>query len=265
MTEYSHNRILDACYGFLVPVVRTLLRVGVSYRELDELVRLAYVRVASDEFGLRGRPTNHSRISAMTGIPRKEVSRIQSEPREACGVTRQELSPLGDVLQRWHTDSLFLDSEGRPLRLPLTGLTPCFEDLVRSCSSDLPIGALKVELLRIGAAKQDTAGNLYAVRREVVPDALDDRLISSLSFNLTCLASTISHNSDPGRTGEGRIERFVESEQLSELAKQSARKTARERIERFTIEIDDLFSALDDGNNNPSGRIGVGVYYFEDD
>lgn len=265
MAEYSHKRILDACFGFLVPVVRTLLRVGVSYRELDELVRLAYVRVASDEFGLRGRPTNHSRISAMTGIPRKEVSRIQAELVDACNVPRYELSPLGDILQRWYTDPLFLDSEGKPLRLPLTGSTPCFDDLVRSCSSDLPIGALKVELLRIGAAKQDAAGELCVVRREVVPEALDDRLISSLSFNLTCLASTISHNSDPGRADEGWIERFVESEQLSELAKLAARKTARERIERFTIEIDDLFSALDDGNHGSSGRIGVGVYYFEDD
>jgi hypothetical protein len=64
----------------------------------------------------------------------------------------------------------------------------------------------------------------------------------------------------------GRIERFVQSSSISDARKESLRSGARSRIEQFTEELDLYFSEnqgddLDDGMR----RIGVGVYYFEDD
>ena len=147
MTEESHIRLLRACHAFLAPVARLLLRAGVNFREFEDIAKLAFVATAIDEYGLRGRPTNNSRVSAMTGIPRKEVSRIRAERRVLEAEPRSELSPLGDVLHQWNTDPEYLDDRGCPLPIPADGTAPSFSELVRKCAGDLPPGAIRVELL----------------------------------------------------------------------------------------------------------------------
>lgn len=265
MPDNAHTRILRACYAFLVPIAKTLLRAGVNYREFDELARLAFVRVASDEYGLRGRPTNSSRVAAMTGIARKEVSRIREESLMLEQMPRTELSPLGDVLHHWHTNPDYIDEQGVPLDVPMEGAPISFAGLVKACAGDLPAGAIKVELIRAGAIRQDSNGMIRVLKRVVVPESIDDRLITSLSFNLYCLASTIAHNSNPGRKGRGRIERFVQSEEISPESRERVRVIATRRIERFTEEVDDMFSAIDSSDQGEAKRVGIGVYYFEDE
>ena len=265
MSETARDRILTACYSFLVPVARFLLHRGLSYREFEEIARTAYVKVATDEYGIRGRPTNASRVAAMTGIPRKDVTRIREQIKVYEVTPKADLSPLGDVLHRWYTDTDFLDAKGRPLTLALEGEDPSLETLVRRCVGDLPIGAIKVELLRTGAITQDSAGNFAPSRRQVVPISPDDRLITSISFNLHGLASTISFNSNPDRKEEGRIERFVQSDPLSAAQKRSLRLPLRKRIVEFTESLDDMFSAVEGDVNDSTDRVGVGIYYFEED
>ena len=43
------------------------------------------------------------------------------------------------------------------------------------------------------------------------------------------------------------------------------RRFAQRRIEGFTEEIDDVFSTISRDNSGHEGRVGVGVYYYEDD
>ena len=265
MSEPIHSKILAACYSFLLPISRLMLRAGISYKEFDNLVRRAFIETAGDEFGIRGRPTNNSRIAVMTGIPRKEVGKIRGENSVDRNRIRSELSPLGDVLHHWHNDAEYVDREGAPLALQLEGGCPSFSDLVRKYAGDLPAGAMRVELIRTGAVRIDANGSLHALKRVAVPDAIDDRLVTALSFNLSCLASTVAHNSDPNRSASSRIERFVQSDQLSEQSMRKLRGFTQRRIEGFTEELDDIFSTVGSGDSKRAGRVGVGVYYYEDD
>src|SRR5262249_6593621 len=153
------------------------------------------------DYGIRGRPTNISRVSAMTGIGRKEVKRVRSMRSVYSDDPRIELSPLSDVLHHWFTDAEYQDSKGHPKALPLHGTTS-FAALVKKCSGDVPAGAIKVELLRCGAVVEDAGGVLRAIRRHVVPESVDDKLITSLTFGLRGLATNIAFNSDPSRRDE---------------------------------------------------------------
>ncbi len=249
----------------MLPVSRLLLRAGISYNDFDSLVRRAFVQTAGDEFGIRGRPTNSSRIAAMTGIPRKEVSKIRGERPVDVNRIRSELTPLGDVLHHWHTDAEYVNHQGLPLVLQLEGDCPSFSDLVRKYAGDLPVGAIKVELIRTGAVRIDADNALHVLKRVAVPDAIDDRLVTALSFSLSCLASTVAHNSNPDRRTSSRIERFVQSDQLSERTKKKLRRFAQRRMESFTEEIDDVFSTVSRDESACEGRVGVGIYYYEDD
>lgn len=259
-------RLLRACYSFMVPVARFLLRNGLSYREFEHISRLAFVQVASTDYGIRGRPTNISRIAAMTGIGRKEVSRLRDSTAAYAESPRGDLSPLSDVLHMWHTDKRFVDADGKPKGLKFEGRRVSFTSLVKACTADLPPGAIRFELVRSGAVVEDAKGLLQAVRRTVIQSGQDERLISSMVFNLRGLASTIAFNSvEPARGDAGRIERFCESDPLSEGAIAANRMALREHISTFITGVDDIFAEIGPKQAENGRRIGVGVFYYEDD
>ena len=86
-----------------------------------------------------------------------------------------------------------------------------------------------------------------------------------MAFGLRGLATTIAHNTNPNRTTDLFIERVVHSDPLTADSKSVLREILRSRITVFTEEIDDLFSGKDEPETTDTSRIGVGVYYYEDD
>jgi hypothetical protein len=266
MTQKStRSRLLNACYLFLLPVARFLLRNGISFTEFAEICRVAFVEAASSDYGIRGRPTNISRVSAMTGIARKEVRRIRTTTRAYSGNPRVELGRLSDILHRWYTNPPYCNKTNEPKPLRYASGKVSFARLVKECAGDIPIGAIKAELLRFGAVSEDAAGRLYAQRRHVVPDDPSDKLINSLALSLRGLASTVAFNTTQSGSDIGRIERFVSSEALPEDAVATLRADLRSRITSFTEAIDDSFSAHEPKVPAKGRTIGVGVFYCEDD
>ena len=58
------NKLKQAAFAssliLMRPIVRILLRCGVTWKELADLVRLLYVDVATEDYGKHGRPANAS-------------------------------------------------------------------------------------------------------------------------------------------------------------------------------------------------------------
>jgi hypothetical protein len=266
MSENSKRQeLLRACYLFLVPVARFLLRSGISYSEFAEVSRMAFVKVGSTDYGIRGRPTNASRLAAMTGISRREISRVRDLIADYEKDPRIELSPLGDVLHTWHTNPDFLTVDNKPMALMFSGDGASFESLVNRACPSVPPGAVRVELLRTGAIREGPGDELIPNRRQVIPEEFDEKLISSVAFNLHGLASTIAYNSNEKRRGLGRIERFVQSAFLDDTQRRRVRATMRKRIERFSDEVDDSFGLSRGVEEGSGARVGVGIYYYEED
>ena len=109
--------IRRACRQLLRPIASVVLKCGMTWKEFSDLSKSVFVEVASGEFGIRGRPTNVSRVSILTGISRKEVKRQRllleaSEPGAATKTT-----DATRLLSGWHQDPDFLDDRGQPLPL----------------------------------------------------------------------------------------------------------------------------------------------------
>lgn len=257
----SRDRLLQACYSFMLPVAKFLLRSGISFTEFLEVSKAAFVNVATEEYGIRGRPTNISRVSAMTGIARKEVRRLRETFSEYESRPEIRVGPLTEVLHRWFTDPDFTE-DGKPRVLKLKG-AGSFAQLVRKYAGDLPWGAVKVELMRSGAVKE-VNGNLHAVRRHLIPADLDDRLTLSLELGLRAHARTVAYNCDPERQGESMFERVVYSDTVPEAKIAALRATLQRRATAFTGRVDDLLAQTEEGKGGGTGtRIGLGIYYFE--
>ena len=66
--DESPKRGLLAAYGRLLgPLVRILIRNGVSFNEFAEVAKETYVEVASKDFRLEGQEVNEERISCASG------------------------------------------------------------------------------------------------------------------------------------------------------------------------------------------------------
>lgn len=263
MTESSQGRILKALLAAIRPIAKALMQCGIGHREFSEIAKTAFVQVATEEYGLRGRPTNVSRVSVITGVSRKEVAKIRSS-NDGNTSALVKGTPAGEVLHRWNTDTRYFDSSGSPVNLPYEGGQRSFKSLVKEVAGDIPPGAMKSELLRISAIEEEKNGTLKVTKRHYVPARIDDRLLHGLDTAIRYLADTIAYNTEPSRTGEFRFERVVSSVKIKPEAFEEIAKYSTDRLEAFTEEYDDFLSRQEDVGSigKPSNEIGVGFYFF---
>ena len=84
----EQRTLLDALDGVLAPLADLCLAKGLTIQSIEERLRLSFVQAAVHAHG--GLPSSRlaSRISASTGLTRREVARLQAEP--GTSATRRE-------------------------------------------------------------------------------------------------------------------------------------------------------------------------------
>jgi len=261
--------ILRAMRQCLEPIAEILLRSGVSYEQFSDACKLAFVQTASRRFGVRGRETNISRVAVMTGLSRKEVTRLKTRLLEDQDVASQHAAtPAAMVLAGWHTDADFVDDTGRPLVLPFDAEFPSLAALVTRYAGDVPPGAVRAELKRAQAVEEQADGRLKVLKRYFVPPLIDEKLVNSIELMLAGLAATIARSADPDRAQPGHIHRFVFSDTLSASAVRLFRNVARQRSQELLESLDDWLGSnqvQSEFADEPVAeqRVGVGVFYYE--
>ena len=269
MQNDIQQKILNAFLVALRPIAKILLRFGIGFREFAEIAKTAFVDVASKEYGLRGRPTNISRVAVMTGLTRKEVRRIRENINGGYRPVEVKSTPLSEILHRWHSESDYLDDSGKPAKLSFAGDGSSFSSLVKKFGGDIPPGAMRTELKRVGAVDEDEDGNLVATSRVVYPLGEHDKLVTALIHAIYPLVSTIEHNVDPDRSdiSWAQFNTYSRSIRKTDLAK--LRRISSDRLNEISESFDDLFMAYEalherDKSEKDQNLVSVGVYYFEE-
>jgi hypothetical protein len=268
MQDSIQRRILDALLLALRPIARALLRAGVGYREFDEIAKTAFVDIATRDYGLRGRPTNISRVAVMTGLTRKEVRRLRDKSAAGQGATVIRTTPMAMILHKWYTENEFLAPSGGPADLNFDGPGATFTGLVKKYGGDIPPGAMRTELRRIKAIEDTESGKLRVLKRNVSGLDVHEKLIAGLARVLYPAAVTIAHNTS--HKNDTWIQRIVFTESVREADLTRLRRISSDRLVEFTESIDDLFVAYEalheSDTTSESGRsVGIGVFYFEQD
>ena len=271
MQDRIQEQVLNALLIALRPIAKMLLRNGFGFREFNEIAKSAFVDVATRDYGLRGRPTNISRVAVMTGLTRKEVRRIRDKIDGGDEAVVAKSTPLGAVLSSWHTQNEFIDSSGVPLDLPFDGASPSFTDVVKLSGGDIPPGAMRTELKRIGAIQETEEGLLRPLKRYAVAAGTDDMLVTGLVRGIRTIGLSIAHNTNPDRTDNAWVQRTVSTASVRKDDLVRLRRISHDRLEEFTEGVEDLYSAYETLHSSDSdkesasvGTIGVGVFYFED-
>jgi hypothetical protein len=264
------DQIIESCRYLLLPLVRFLLKQGVTFAEFAELAKEAFVLVAREDYGVQGRPTNNSRVAMLTGISRREVSHIRDRLLE----DRTEASVLhgnriSQILSGWHTDPGFLTAAGKPRRLALDDGEDSFGALLKRYAGDLPHGAIRKEMLGRGLIEDCDDGTIRVLKRDYIYSKLDPEILRHMSITLHDHAATLEHNLDEKRIGASRFEGMADNARIPRARIEEFRELVEKRGLAFLEEIDAWLSANEtekDGNAGArSIRLGAGVYLIHDD
>lgn len=272
MQDDTQQKIRSAIFLVLRPLARALLRVGIGYREFAEIGKRAYVDVASKDYGIRGRPTNISRVAVMTGLTRKEVRRIRQLDDEIDASIDVKGTPISEVLHRWHTDTEFLTSNGEPKCLSLSDGEDSFASLVQKYGGDVPPGAMRTELERINAIEVTPSQELRPTKRIAYRTELEDRFVGGLTNILYPAALGLVHNIECSDTSERWANLLTHTSYIRNSDRGRHMRISNDRIAEFAKSIDDmqagyeaLYDVEHDGDPSAGRRQGVGVFYFEED
>ena len=268
MQEKLKQQVLNALQLVLRPLVKILLRYGIGVSEFSEVVKKSYVDVASTEYGIRGRPSNISRVAVMTGLTRKEVRRLRNSIETGEANLSVKTTPIAEILHRWHAEDDFLDENGRPAALSFADGENSFSALVKRFGGDVPAGAMRTELKRIGSVDEDENGCLRLLKRSVSPSDQTDNLISSLVHSAYPLLSTIVENcaSESGPAGLAQLATYSTDINTADLKR--LRRISYDRLTDLAESFDDLFMAYEtlheSAEKGESTIVSVGLFYFEE-
>ena len=268
MNEAILKPLSAAVLRLFRPLVRVLLRNGVSYRTFADFAKWVYVDVATKEFGIKERKQSISRVSVITGLSRKEVKRVRELPRPDDSASVERYNRAARVIAAWRRESNFLDAEGKPVPLPLEGPGATFSELVKRFSGDIPVRAILDELIRVGAVKRLEDGRICLLVRAYIPESSEADKLHILGTDVGHLISTIDHNLKLDSIGS-LFQRKVAYDNLPDEVLPEFRELSSKRAQAL-LEKFDKWLAQRDRDVTPSvkgtgrNRAGVGIYYFEE-
>lgn len=138
----------------LKPVAQFCIRHSIGVQEILEDLKLVLLEAAQEKLRTSGEELNVSKLSAMTGVHRRDVRRIckhdetKSEPQ----------SPVSKIIGRWQTDPRFMRRDGKPRVLRINDDENEFAKLVEQVCSDLHPTTVLSELERLAMVEHVPTG-----------------------------------------------------------------------------------------------------------
>jgi hypothetical protein len=252
----------------LRPLVRLLLEHQVTYPALTRLLKEVYVEVADADFRLPTKRQTDSRVSLLTGVHRKEVSRLRLEPPDS-DAAPASISLGSAILSRWVGMPEYHGEDGRPRPLPRQAAAPgdvSFETLVETVSKDIRPRAVLDEWVRLRLASVDADGQVVLNAEAFVPDQGFEEKVWFFGRNLRDHIAVGAHN----LAGEAppQLDRSVYYGQLTRASQQELEALARElgmdalrQVNQRALELQRHDGKRSDA---PSHRMNFGVYFYAD-
>jgi hypothetical protein len=267
---------LNALEAILRPIAKLWMQSGLGYSQFEAVAKSVFVNVATDEYKSRGRPPNYSQVSAVTGISRREVSRIRKGEPPKRWTPNMETSPVNTILHQWHFDPEFSDGDGaaRPLQFEGPG---SFSALVSRYGGDIPPGAMRAALQKIGVLASEETGRAVPAQSYTYTRQFDADFVRGMAFSLNSLGTTLVHNADLSqrpdlppveRLALARLERTAWSEHLTETSMLEFKLWVDQAAPQFLKQANQLIGQhelpREHWNETPAKVIGVGVYFFQE-
>lgn len=250
----------------LRPLVRLMLARGVTLPYLTELLKALLVEVADKEFRIGAKPPTDSRVSLVTGVHRKDVSRLRQALDSSAEIVPQVVSLGAQLVAVWLGSPRYLDEEGRPRPLPRfvsEGGELSFEGLVASVNSDIRSRVVLDEWQRLGVVHFDDERRVCLNAAAFVPAEGFDEKAFYLGHNLHDHGAAAAHNLLGGQPAF--LERSVHYDALSPGSIQLLARQSEEFGMKALLALNKSALAAeqkDAGDNTPRQRMTFGIYFY---
>lgn len=270
MSQAVRLGLLTAYRRLLQPLIRILIRNGVSYYEFSEVAKSVYVEVAERDFNIAGRKSSQSRVAILTGFSRKEVARQKALlDSGTLFETTSNLNRVTRVLVGWHSDPEYTGPYGMPIELPLeTDSAPSFSSLVARYSGDMSAREMLDELIRVGAVEKSSSGSFKVLMRTYIPERLNADALERFGEVVRNFIETYEYNIETPEAAARRFERIVFADDgLRASLIPAFDQLVRTKGLQLLVELDNWLSAQEltpaaKSKSEPRIRTGLGIYHF---
>jgi hypothetical protein len=248
----EQQAVLDALNSIFEPMAELCIARGIRIQAVQDLLRGAFVQAARESQPEPSSTRLTSRISATTGLTRREVARLERKPDRAI---EARPSPITGLFTHWLSDPALRDADNKPLALPRQGPTPSFESLAQATTRDLHPRTLLDELCRLQLAFHDEATDTVRLLREAfVPQGDWAGMLAFLGDNVgdhfrAAVANVL-------QDGKQQMEQAIFADELSEESVARARELMARQWRTLLSEV---APALEDmiKNDRDSGKAQV--------
>jgi hypothetical protein len=259
----------------LRPLVRLLIRSGVTFPAIAEVLRGVFVDVALRDLLSEPKARTDSRISLLTGIHRKDVRRLR-QSEAVVDETPAAVAIGSQVIARWIGTPAYLDPDGEPLVLPRTAPeppAPSFEALVRSVTTDVRARAVLDNLVDQGALVLQADDTVRLNTSAFIPRQGREEQLFFFSRNLhdhiaAAVANVLSSGNAPF------LDRSVHYDRLPADAAAALEKIAREAAMATLVDVNRTALALAEKADAAAAdqigvqarrRVNLGIYLYSED
>jgi len=266
MVEPVHKTLTRAVRTLLKPLVRILLRNGIAYGSFADLAKKTYVDVAFADFAPEGKKQTVSRVSALTGLTRKETKRLHELAQEDADASQQRYNRAIRVISGWINDAEFHDASGQPVPLPVDGERASFTALVKRYSGDMTTQSM-LAVLSAAATVVEEDERVRLLQHAYVPGNDPADKLHILGTDSAELIGTIDHNLVSGAEAR-RFQRKVSNHRVRADALPEFRALSSRRAQALLEELDAWLAkhevAAGAQDDNGQGQyVSLGIYYYE--
>jgi hypothetical protein len=260
--------LLRSLSRLLRPLVRLLIRNGLTYPVTADLLRDLYVDVALRDILTDDRSRTDSRVSLLTGVHRKEIRRQRESPAQP-EEGSEVVTLSSQIIARWLGASPWAGEAGVPLPLPRAAGPgePSFDGLVEAVTKDLRPRAVLDEWVSQDLVRIDAQDRVVLNVDAFVPRPGRDEQMFYFGRNLhDHIAAAAANVSAVGKAPF--LDRSVHYDSLPVAAAEQLQAMGRAAAVRMLLEINRRAMELAEANDPPVGptrRVNLGVYLFAED
>ncbi|QFY62640.1 hypothetical protein FZ934_19850 (plasmid) [Rhizobium grahamii] len=261
---FSEDALQRTLLRVLRPLVRLCLASGLNYVAFSALMRRLFIDVAEKDFALPEKQQTDSRISLLTGIHRKDVSRLRAGSLSVDSLPAPA-SRTSRIVARWLADPRCCDETGALKALPRSSADGgfSFETLVGEVTKDLHARAVLDEWIDRGLAALDENDHVHLRVESLVSSAdMQTRqhyFTRNLHDHAMAAVENILADAPPS------FERAVHYNNISDALAKRLEAASREEAMAMLLRLNRLANQAIESDPGGDHRWIAGVYIFRAD
>jgi hypothetical protein len=194
----------------LRPLVKIMLREGLTYSRFAAIAQMAFVESAAKDFVGKGMKSSASSVCALTGMTPHEVKAVMIEQEQFDSSELLEVSnSFARVLHGWHNDRDYVGPYGFPVDLPFEGSPLSFTNLTARHAPGVSPDVVVEELKRVGAVTEVGVNVWKPLKQEYIEPSLSPENLARMASLVESLLSTLENNTRGKKDGTDLFERTM--------------------------------------------------------